>query len=79
MDALDHVGAVEDGEIKGEIDSAKLETGMPGLADFRHALYLRGVDMFRDGGILSVAHSDQDVDRIVGAFESSLRDLGLAP
>src|SRR5919198_1544841 len=59
---------VEDGEIKGEIDSAKLETGMPGLADFRHALYLRGVDLFRDGGILSVAHSEADVDRTVGAF-----------
>ncbi|MBO0689041.1 MAG: aminotransferase class III-fold pyridoxal phosphate-dependent enzyme [Candidatus Dormibacteraeota bacterium] len=70
---------VEDGAIKGEIDSAKLEAGMPGLADFRHALNLRGVDLFRDGGILSVAHSDADVDAIVGAFESALRDLGLAP
>lgn len=64
---------VEDGVIKGDLDTARLHRGMPGMDAFRMAMYERGVDVFHGGGLLSIAHTEQDLDQIVSAVESTIR------
>ncbi|MGH7921811.1 MAG: aspartate aminotransferase family protein [Candidatus Dormibacteraceae bacterium] len=65
---------MEGEEIKGELDPVRLRRGMPGAKAFRMAMYERGVDLFHGGGVLSVAHTDADLDQIVGAVEATIRE-----
>ncbi len=64
---------MEGDEIKGDLDPVRLRRGMPGLEGFRKAMYERGVDLFHGGGLLSIAHTEQDLDQIVSAVESTVR------
>ncbi len=64
---------MEGDEIKGDLDLARLRRGMPGLETFRKAMYERGVDVFHGGGLLSIAHTERDLDQMVSAVESTIR------
>jgi glutamate-1-semialdehyde 2,1-aminomutase len=66
---------IEDGQVRGELDVERLFGGMSRLTELRQAMLLRGVDLFKDGGLMSAAHSEADVERTVSAFEDSLRAL----
>lgn len=75
-----HVGAtcpiwIEDGRIRGELDTPRLLTGMPHLHEVREGLLLRGVDLFRDGGLMSAVHTEADVDETVSALAEALQEL----
>ena len=73
---------LEDGELRGELDTQTLLAGMPHLFDLRDQLLLRGTDLFKDGGFVSAAHSEADIDGTVAAFEEALRQVpwtGQAP
>lgn len=60
---------VEDDQVRGEVDAARLHAGMPNLMRLRQALFLEGVDLLRNGGLVSTAHTDGDVDQTVEAFK----------
>lgn len=54
-----------------------LKAGMEprvGLA-LQQAMINEGVDLFHGGGLLSVAHTPEDIDRTIEAFERSLRRM----
>jgi glutamate-1-semialdehyde 2,1-aminomutase len=38
-------------------------------------MLLNGVDMFSNGGLLSAAHSDEDIDRTIEAFDTTIRRM----
>ncbi|MFZ0217673.1 MAG: aminotransferase class III-fold pyridoxal phosphate-dependent enzyme [Candidatus Dormiibacterota bacterium] len=64
---------VEGDEIKGELDPVRLKRGMPGLGEFRRGLNERGVDLMRDGGLVSTVHGDEDIEIVVRAIEGTIR------
>jgi glutamate-1-semialdehyde 2,1-aminomutase len=66
---------LEDGELRGDLDAQTLLAGMPHLFQLRDALLLRGTDLFKDGGFVSAAHSEADIDETVAAFEDAVREL----
>jgi glutamate-1-semialdehyde aminotransferase len=66
---------VEDGQVRGELDVERLSAGMSRLTELRHAMLLRGVDLFKDGGLMSAAHSEADLEQTVTAFEDAVRTL----
>ena len=47
----------------------KLLGGRASAAQLRKGMLLEGIDLMRNGGFTSVAHTDQDVDRTIEAFE----------
>lgn len=57
------------------IDWRRVQGGMPGLAALRRALFLEGVDLLRDGGFVSTAHTESDIDATVEAFRRALSRL----
>jgi glutamate-1-semialdehyde 2,1-aminomutase len=61
------------------VDAATLKSsGKAGAnAPLALAMQLEGVDLFNGGGLLSTAHTDEDVDFTVEAFDRSLQRLRL--
>ena len=58
------------------VDAATLKGGGGGLAGPLHVgMLLEGVDLFSGGGMLSVAHDDEDVERTIEAFDRVLGRL----
>ena len=59
------------------MDGTPSRGGMSGNdgAGLRRALHSHGVHIMTSGGLVSSAHTDEDIDRTVEAFESSVRDL----
>jgi glutamate-1-semialdehyde 2,1-aminomutase len=47
----------------------------PVVQALRRAMLVHGVDLAGAGGMLSAAHTDEDIDRTVQAFDAALRDL----
>ncbi|MGI8478233.1 MAG: aspartate aminotransferase family protein [Thermomicrobiales bacterium] len=77
----EHVGNRTAGDLRSPegISPAVLKaSGKAGLAGpFGAAMALEGIDLFNGGGLLSVAHTDADVDVTVEAFERALLRLRL--
>lgn len=58
------------------IDSNPPEGVRPDLIlPLKWALFNHGVDLFGTGGVLSSAHTDEDIDNTVSAFEKAIIDL----
>ena len=59
------------------MDGTPSRGGMSGNdgAALRRALHSHGVHIMTSGGLVSSAHTDEDIDRTVEAFEASVRDL----
>ena len=56
-----------------EIDSLRLSQGWgPSSDDLRKALLLNGVDLMRTAGFTSAAHTEDDIEQTVEAFEASI-------
>jgi glutamate-1-semialdehyde 2,1-aminomutase len=53
-------------------DVAAIMSGKSPAATVRKAMLLEGVDLMRNGGFLSLAHTDEDVDQTVAAFERAV-------
>jgi glutamate-1-semialdehyde 2,1-aminomutase len=57
-------------------DSAALYRGWgPAGTALRQAMLLNGVDTMRTNGFMSAAHSEEDVERTIAAFERALMRL----
>lgn len=71
-------GGTPDGDLQS-VQGVAPETLKAGTAAFDGALYCgmaaAGVDLFHGGGLLSVAHTDADVDRTIEAFDTTLRRM----
>jgi glutamate-1-semialdehyde 2,1-aminomutase len=61
------------------VDAATLKSsGKAGAnAPLALAMQLEGVDLFNGGGLLSTAHTEEDVDFTIEAFDRSLQRLRL--
>jgi glutamate-1-semialdehyde aminotransferase len=59
------------------MDGVPSRSGMSGDdgAALRRALHSHGVHIMTSGGLLASAHTDEDIDRTIEAFEASVRDL----
>ncbi|HEX4214092.1 MAG TPA: aminotransferase class III-fold pyridoxal phosphate-dependent enzyme [Candidatus Dormibacteraeota bacterium] len=66
---------IEEGKIAGELDVPALLTGMPHLHEVREGLLLKGVDLFRDGGLVSAVHTEADIDHTIQALAETLQEL----
>ncbi len=60
-----------------EWDAAEEPTGVAPalLLPLKWALFNRGVDLMGTGGMVSSAHSDEEVDATIAAFEAAIGDL----
>ena len=59
------------------MDGTPSRSGMSGDdgAALRRALHSHGVHIMTSGGLLSTAHTDEDIDQTIEAFDASVRDL----
>jgi glutamate-1-semialdehyde 2,1-aminomutase len=59
-----------------QLDPAQLQRGIGDLGSlFRRGMLLGGVDVISNTGMLSAAHDEDDLDRTVQAFDSTLKRL----
>ena len=56
-------------------DVLKASGGSPLVTSLAIAMALEGVDLFHGGGLLSIAHSKDDMDFTIAAFDKSLTRL----
>lgn len=72
-------GGTPDGDLHRPegIAAETLKRGMPGkVAEAVHCgMVNEGIDVFHGGGLLSVAHTDADVDRTIEAFDTTIRRM----
>ena len=45
------------------------------LEGLKRGMLNRGVDLMRNGGLVSAVHSEQDVEATLAAFEATLADM----
>ncbi|MBI4308165.1 MAG: aspartate aminotransferase family protein [Chloroflexi bacterium] len=73
----DYPGSPGDGKVDWTFDTVKLLDGLGSLTPrFRRAMLLEGVDMSRAAGFTSSAHTEEDVEQTIAAFEKALQRLG---
>lgn len=72
-------GGTPDGDLNAPegIAAETLKRGMPGnLAEaVQCGMANEGVDVFHGGGLLSIAHTEADIDRTIEAFDTTIRRM----
>ena len=72
-------GGTPDGDLRAPegVAAETLKRGMGGQVGeaLQCGMYVEGVDVFHGGGLLSIAHTDADVDRTIEAFDTTIRRM----
>jgi len=62
-------------EAVAESDAAKLIGARGPAAALRKAMLVEGVDLMRTGGFTSLSHTDDDIERVIDAFDRAVQTI----